>query len=96
MIYDDRDHCTICKIPLSYASREVCPSPSCPAFGCAAGSPEMEAAAFRWRSRPSVAQSRTWDGADALAHLEAQSWLDMQEARGELISVMVEHADADE
>jgi hypothetical protein len=88
--------CPVCAIPLSTANRETCPSPACPCYGLRSDSDDAQRAALRWRSRHSVAAARTWDGANALAHLEAQSWLDMQEARGELISVMIEHADADE
>jgi len=51
----------------------------------------MEAAAAAWRSRPSVAQSRTWAPDDALDHLARQAWLYLQETRGQVIDIEIEH-----
>lgn len=56
--------CPVCTIPLGH--RETCPSPSCPCYGLRSDSVEAEVAAERWRSRPSVAQSRTLTGHAAL------------------------------
>lgn len=82
--------CPVCGIPLE-RRREPCPSPACPCYGTVAGSPEMESAALRWRSRGSVAQSRTWQGDDALDALERAELLDYQAAAGALIDVQIEH-----
>ena len=83
--------CQVCGIPLSVSSREACPSPSCPCYGLRAGSEEMTRAALRWRSRPSVAVSRTLAGEVAYDQLERAAWLAMQEARGELIDIEISH-----
>jgi hypothetical protein len=83
--------CEVCGIPLSLARRETCPSPACPCFGTRADSIEMELAAERWRSRPSVAQSRTMTGAAALDALEHRAQLDAQRAYGDVIDIRIEH-----
>lgn len=77
--------CPVCAIPL--ARYEACPSPACPCFGTRCGSDEMEHAAAAWRSRP----SRAMTGADALAALDRDAWLDMMEVRGRVISIEIEH-----
>jgi len=82
--------CAVCGVPL--ACYERCESPSCPCFGTRGGSPEMEAAAASWRTRPSVAAARTLAGSVALDHLERGAWLDMMEARGRVIDLEIEHA----
>lgn len=81
--------CAVCGI--EWGHKAPCESPSCPCVGTLCGSAEMERAATRWRSRPSVAQSRTMTGHAALDHLERQAWLDMVEARGMVIDLEIEH-----
>ena len=81
--------CPVCMIPLGH--RETCPSPSCPCYGLRSDSIEAETAAERWRSRTSVAQSRTLTGEAALDHLDRQAWLDYQEARGRVLEIEIEH-----
>jgi len=77
--------CEVCGVPLD--RWESCPSPACPCYGTRADSPEMDAAAERWRSRPSVAAARTLNGAAALELIELRTRLDYLEAAGELIEV---------
>jgi hypothetical protein len=67
--------CEVCGVPVGVLG--TCEIPGCPAYGTRAGSAEMDAAAERWRSRPSVAQARTMTGTDALSHLERRMWIDM-------------------
>lgn len=80
--------CEVCGIPLGHY--ETCPSPSCPCYGLRGGSPEMDAAAERWRSRPSVAQARAM-GDDVLAALERDAWLELGRAAGDLIDIEIRH-----
>jgi hypothetical protein len=80
--------CEVCGIPLGY--RETCPSPSCPCFGLRCGA-EMEAAAERWRSRPSVAQGRAMTGSAALEIMENRAWLELMDLRGITIDLEIEH-----
>jgi hypothetical protein len=81
--------CPVCGIPLAH--RETCPSPGCPCYGLTARSVEAEVAALAWRARPSVAAARTMPGRAALEHLELRALLEMQEARGRVIDVEIEH-----
>lgn len=55
------------------------------------GTDEMERAAAAWRSRPSVAQSRTWNGDDALEYLDRLATLELMELRGRVIDIEIEH-----
>ena len=80
--------CEICGIGLGHY--DACPSPSCPCYGLRCGA-EMDAAAERWRSRPSVAAARTLSGDAALEILENRAWLDYEEARGMVIDIEIEH-----
>lgn len=82
----------MCAIPLG--RHEACPSPACPCYGTRAGSAEMDAAAQRWRSRPSVAQARTLDGRAALDALERRAWLELTAAYGAVIDVEITHEPA--
>lgn len=88
--------CLICGIPLSVAGRETCPSPACPYYGLRCGSDDMERAALRYRCRPSVAQSRSMTGDVAMEIIERDTRLAMQAAEGELIDVLISHADGGE
>ena len=81
--------CLVCGIEWGF--RHPCESPACPCYRTAYGSAEMERAAAAWRARPSVAQARTISGAAALATLERAAWLELAEAAGELIDIVIEH-----
>ena len=86
------NRCEVCGIEWGY--RNACESPSCPVFGLVPGTDEAETAVERWRSRGSVAQARCMSGDAALSALERQSWLEMTEARGAVIDVLIEHRSA--
>jgi len=73
----------VCRIALD--TWESCPSPTCPCYGTRAGSPEMDAAAERWRSRPSVAAQRTMTADAAYDLVEMRAWLDYAEAAADLV-----------
>jgi hypothetical protein len=79
------DACEVCAIPLDYAARERCPSPSCPCYSTTVGSDEMHARALAWRSRPSVAAARAMTGHAALRILAKQTGGDPQAARDSLL-----------
>jgi hypothetical protein len=51
----------------------------------------MEAAAQRWRSRPSVAQHRAMTGEIAYDILERDARLAAQRAYGEVLDILIEH-----
>lgn len=74
--------CSVCAI--EWGRRQQCQSPSCPCYGTRCGTAEMEAAAAHWRSRPSVAASRSMTGQDAVDVLERDAWLAFLSAAGEL------------
>lgn len=71
------DECPICHIPLSVSQREKCPSPACPCYGLAIGSPAMERAARSAVARP---YSRRSAGA-ALSAMLDDLFADPVEAR---------------
>jgi hypothetical protein len=82
--------CPVCGVALTRAGG-WCEIPGCPCFGLRGA--EAEAAAHRWRSRPSMAQARTFGGADAgTRNLDGMHALDLL-LDDLAVRVAIEHRD---
>lgn len=76
-----------CFCGIEWGYRHVCESPKCPVRGLVPGTDEAERAIVKWRSRPSVAQSRCLAGDAAIEVLERRAWLDRTAVRTELLDL---------
>jgi hypothetical protein len=84
--------CPGCRLHTEAAEGYACWTPGCPCQGMAADSAEAAQAAAAAARR--ALSARTLDGAAALDTLERSAWLELAEAAGELIDVVIEHREA--